>query len=152
MKDIKVKKIKEGTVIDHITGGQALNVLKILGISKEYPRITVTVAMNVFSSKMGTKDIVKIEGRELKADEVDKIALIANDANINIIRNYKVVEKKRVSVPDVVEGVVSCGNKNCITHFEDIQPKFIVRRKNPIKLRCAYCDRVMAEREIVRQF
>lgn len=149
---MKVKRIRSGTVIDHIAGGQALNVLKILGIAKEYPKTTVTVAMNVPSKHMKLKDIVKIEGRELKAEEVDKISLIADSATINIIRDYSVVEKKKVSIPDVVEGVVKCANLNCITHFESTKPKFIVKSRNPIELRCLYCDRVMNESEIVRQF
>lgn len=151
-RDIKVKKIKNGTVIDHITAGQALNVLKILGIATEYPKTTVTVAMNVPSSKAGSKDIVKVEGRELKAEEVDKISLIAGDATINIIRNYEVVEKKKVSIPEMIEGVLKCANPSCVTHFEEMRSKFTVIMKNPIKLRCLYCERVMKEEEIVKQF
>ena len=150
--DIKVKKIKNGTVIDHITAGQALNVLKILGIAKEYPKTTVTVAMNVPSSKVGLKDIVKVEGRELKAEEADKISLIASNATINIIRDYEVVEKKKVSIPEAIEGVLKCANPNCVTHFEEMRSKFTVMMKNPIKLRCLYCERVMKEEEIVTQF
>ncbi|RLG59636.1 MAG: aspartate carbamoyltransferase regulatory subunit, partial [Candidatus Hydrothermarchaeota archaeon] len=88
-KELRVLKIKNGTVIDHIEGGQALNVLKIIGI----PKTTVTIAMNVPSKKTGIKDIVKVEGRELKEEEVNKISLISPRATINIIRNYEVVEK-----------------------------------------------------------
>ncbi len=151
-KDIKVKKIKNGTVIDHITAGQALNVLKILGIAEEYPKTTVTVAMNVPSSKAGLKDIVKVEGRELKAEEADKISLIASEATINIIRDYEVVEKKKVAIPGTIEGVLKCANPNCVTHFEEMRSKFTVITRNPIKLRCLYCERVMKEEEIVKQF
>lgn len=150
--EIRVKRIKNGTVIDHISSGQALNVLKIIGIAKEYPKTTVTVAMNVPSSKMGAKDIVKVEGRELKAQEVDKIALIAPEATINIIREYEVVEKKMVKIPDRVEGVLRCANLNCITQSEEIATKFVVEEKAPIKLRCIYCEREMSEPDIVRQF
>jgi aspartate carbamoyltransferase regulatory subunit len=152
MKEVKVKRIKNGTVIDHITGGQALNVLRILGVTKEYPKTTVTVAMNVPSGKMGSKDIVKIEGRELKADEVDKISLISSNATINIIRDYEVAEKKKVKMPSMLEGVLSCANPNCITNFENTKTKFMVEEKTPIKLRCSYCERVMSEAEIVKQF
>lgn len=152
VEDIRVKRIKNGTVIDHITAGQALNVLKIIGIAKDYPKTTVTVAMNVPSSKVGAKDIVKVEGRELKAGEVDKIALIAPNATINIIRDYEVVEKKKVKIPDRVEGVLRCANPNCITQSEEIATKFIIEEKAPIKLRCVYCEREMSEEEIVKQF
>lgn len=151
-RDMKVKKIKNGTVIDHITAGQALNVLKILGITKEYPKTTVTVAMNVPSGKLGLKDIVKVEGRELEAEELDKISLIAPEATINIIRNYGVVEKKRVSLPGVLEGVLRCDNPNCITNYEAAKSRFTVEEKNPIKLRCIYCERSMDEEGVVKQF
>ncbi|HEQ78210.1 MAG TPA: aspartate carbamoyltransferase regulatory subunit, partial [Euryarchaeota archaeon] len=95
-KDIRVRKINRGTVIDHISAGQALNVLKILGITKEHPKITLTVAINVPSKRIGVKDIVKVEGLELRGEEIDKISLIAPEATINIVRDYKVIEKKKV--------------------------------------------------------
>lgn len=151
-RDIKVKKIKNGTVIDHILAGQALNVLKILGITQDYPKTTVTVAMNVPSKKVGLKDIVKVEGREIVADEVDKISLITPEASINIIRNYEVVEKKKVSIPEVVESVLRCDNPNCITNYETARSRFTVEKKKPIKLRCAYCERSMGEEGLVKQF
>jgi aspartate carbamoyltransferase regulatory subunit len=151
-KDIKVRKIENGTVIDHILGGQALNVLRIIGITRGYPKTTVTVAMNVPSGKMGSKDIVKVEGRELKADEVDKISMISPNATINIIRDFEVIAKKKVEIPDSIEGVLKCANPNCITNFEDAKTKFIVENKTPIKLRCFYCERIMSEAEIVKQF
>lgn len=152
MKGVKVKRIKNGTVIDHITGGQALNVLQIIGVHKEYPKAVLTVAMNVPSKKMGTKDIVKVEGRELKADEVDKISLISPNASINIIREFEVKEKKDVSLPKTVEGVLKCDNPNCITNFEATITIFAVEEPSPIKLRCSFCERTMSEREIIKQF
>ncbi|MEM2547195.1 MAG: aspartate carbamoyltransferase regulatory subunit, partial [Candidatus Bathyarchaeia archaeon] len=102
-----VSKIKDGTVIDHITGGHALDVIKILGITGKEKRI-ITIAINVPSKRFKVKDIVKIEGRELKPEEVHKIALLAPHATINIIRNYNVVEKQRVKLPDVIEGIIKC--------------------------------------------
>ncbi len=151
-KEIKVERIREGTVIDHISSGQALNVLRILGITKEYPSTAVTVAMNVSSPKSGRKDIVKIEGRELKGDEVGKISLISPKATINIIRDRDVVEKRKVSLPDIIEGVITCANPNCITWFEDVYSKFRVERRDPIRLRCLFCERVMDQKAVVNQF
>ncbi|GBE18078.1 MAG TPA: aspartate carbamoyltransferase regulatory subunit [Euryarchaeota archaeon] len=151
-RQIKVERIKEGTVIDHISCGQALNVMRILGITKEYPSTAVTVAMNVSSPKSGRKDIVKIEGRELKGDEVDKISLISPHATINIIRNSGVVEKRNVSLPVTLEGVVTCANPNCITRFEDTVSKFKVERRDPIRLRCLFCERVMEQKAVINQF
>ncbi|HMZ31834.1 MAG TPA: aspartate carbamoyltransferase regulatory subunit, partial [Methanoregulaceae archaeon] len=90
-----ISPIRDGTVIDHITGGEALNVLKIIGITG-FTTESISVATNVKSSKMGRKDIVKIENRELRKEEVDRIALIAPHATISIIRNFEVYEKKGV--------------------------------------------------------
>lgn len=151
-KELRVKKIKKGTVIDHISAGQALNVLKILGIERLEPRATVTVAINVPSSKIGYKDILKVEGLELRGEDIDKISLIAPEATINIIRDYEVIDKKKVEIPKVIEGILRCANPNCITNHEVVKTKFIVENKKPIKLRCYYCERAMGEEDIVKQF
>src|SRR5512139_599838 len=105
--ELKVRPIKNGTVIDHIAAGQALNVLKILGIYGTSDA-SVSVVMNVDSGKLGKKDIVKVEDRELKEEEVNRIALIAPAASINIIRNYNVIEKRHVDLPTEIVGVVRC--------------------------------------------
>lgn len=152
MKEVKVRRIKNGTVIDHITGGQALNVLHIIGVRKEDPKAVLTVAMNVPSKNMGIKDIVKVEGQELKSGEVDKISLISPKSTINIIRDYEVKEKKKVSLPKTLEGVLTCGNPNCITNFEAVETRFVVEGKSPIKLRCSHCERTMGDKEIIDQF
>ena len=150
-KELKVKPIKNGTVIDHITSNRALSVLKILELPNE--KTTVTVAMNVLSSEMGSKDIVKIEGRELAPKEVDKIALIAPSATINIIRDYEIVEKSKVRLLDKINDILKCPNPNCITNTDEpVQIKFFVTGKKPVVLRCYYCERIMEEDEIEAQF
>lgn len=132
-----ISPIRDGTVIDHITGGEALNVLKIIGITG-YTAETISVATNVVSGKVGTKDIVKIADHELLKDEVDKIALIAPNATINIIRNYRVIEKKGVVIPETLTGVVRCPNPGCISNTnEPIESRFLVLQKG---VRCCYCD------------
>jgi len=149
---LRVSKIKDGTVIDHITSGHALDVAKILGITGKKGSI-VTIAMNVPSGKLGRKDVVKIEGRELKAEEVDKIALIAPYATINIIRDYKVVEKKRVQLPKIIKDIVKCANPACISNSrEPIQPKFYVESQEPLYLKCHYCGYIMDKEEVLKQF
>ena len=149
---LRVSKIKNGTVIDHITSGHALDVVKILGITGKSGNI-VTIAMNVPSKRMGKKDIVKIEGRELKAEEVDKIALIAPNATINIIRDYKVVEKKRVQLPKIIKNIVRCANPACISNSnEPVQPTFYVESQEPLYLKCHYCGYLMEREEILKQF
>jgi aspartate carbamoyltransferase regulatory subunit len=143
--ELRVKPICNGTVIDHIAAGQALNVLKILGITSK-AGATVSVVMNVGSDKLGKKDIVKVENRELKEEEVGRIALIAPDASINIIRDYKVIEKHQVDLPDQIVGVVRCQNPSCISNTsEPIEPKLLVKVKNPVILRCTYCEQLLSE-------
>ncbi len=143
-KEMRVRPIKHGTVIDHITAGQALNVLRILGISGTSTAV-VSVAMNVPSGVLGLKDIVKVEDRELKEEEVDRISLIAPNATINIIRDFEVIEKYRVELPERLEGVVKCDNPNCISNTnEPVISKFAVNKK-PVELRCIYCDHVISE-------
>lgn len=143
-KEMRVRPIRQGTVIDHIRGGQALNVLKILGIYGTTQAV-VSVAMNVPSNVLGLKDIVKVEERELEQKEVDRISLIAPDATINIIRDFEVVEKYRVDLPERIDGLVKCNNPNCISNTsEPVSSKFMVNKK-PVELRCVYCDHVISE-------
>jgi len=145
-KGLRVKPINNGTVIDHIAGGQALNVLKILGIAGTTDA-TVSVVMNVESRKLGKKDIVKVEDRELDKSQVDKIALIAPNATINIIRNYNVVEKHHVEAPKEVVGLVRCETPNCITNKprEPVRSKFTVVSYEPLQLKCGYCERITTD-------
>ncbi|MFP4654502.1 MAG: aspartate carbamoyltransferase regulatory subunit [Methanohalobium sp.] len=143
--EIRVRPIENGTVIDHITAGQALNVLKIIGKPGTSEGI-MSVLVNAPSSH-GKKDVIKIEGREINAQEFDKIALIAPNATINIIRNFKVASKKQVQIPEHIEGIVRCVNPNCITNSnEPIKSKFTVNTDNKdIFLRCDYCERIISE-------
>lgn len=139
-KELKIPLIKDGTVIDHITAGNAVKVLHILGIPGTTSSV-VSVAMNV-KSRLGKKDIVKVENRELDPHEVDKIALIAPKASINIIRDYKVTEKHRVKLPDEIVGIVSCSNPTCVSNAkEPVQSKFVVIQKDPVRIKCYYCER-----------
>lgn len=143
-KEMRVRPIKNGTVIDHITAGQALNVLRILGISGTTTAV-VSVAMNVPSAVLESKDIVKIEDRELKEEEVDRVSLIAPNATINIIRDYEVIEKYRVDLPELLEGIMKCDNPNCISNTsEPVISKFTVNKK-PVELRCVYCEHVISQ-------
>ena len=149
---MRVAKIRDGTVVDHITPGHALDVLRILGITGKGDSV-ISVLMNVASQRYGRKDIVKIENRELKPEEVNKIALIAPHATINIIRNHEVVEKRRVRLPKVIKGIIRCTNPSCITNSsEPIEPLFYTKQETPLKLRCHYCDRIMGREDVLRQF
>ena len=140
MKELKIPLIKNGTVIDHIKSGNAIKVLRILEIPQNLSS-TVSVAINV-KSHLGSKDIVKVENRELKTSEVDKIALIAPKATINIIRNYEVAEKHKVELPNQIIGIVKCSNPTCISNYnEPVKSRFIVINKDPPQIICYYCER-----------
>lgn len=145
MKDFRVTPIRNGTVIDHIDCGQALKVLRIIGVTGDV-QSTVSVLMHVPSKVDNWKDVVKVEDRELDPKQVDKISLIAPKATINIIRDFNVAEKCQVKMPDVVKGIVKCGNPNCITNkCEPVDPEFVVESKRPVVLRCIYCDRIQED-------
>jgi len=138
--ELRVSKIRDGTVIDHVEGGQALNVLAILGIDGS-EGFGVSVGMNVPSDRLGRKDIVKVEERELSQSEVDVLSLIAPEATINIVRDFEVVEKNRVTRPDSVTGVLSCPNRNCITNADEpVETRFDVVADG---VRCDYCSTIL---------
>ena len=141
-RQLRVSKIESGTVIDHIPGGQALNVLALLGIDGSTDE-AVSVAMNVPSDRLGRKDVVKVENRELSEAELDVLSLIAPEATINIIRAYDVVEKKRVERPERVVGVLACRNRECITNTnEPVDAKFEVL---PEGVRCEHCGTIIRQ-------
>ncbi len=152
LKDVRVTKIKDGTVIDHINSGYALDVAKILGITG-HERQVVTIAINVPSKRMRTKDVLKIEGRAVNRQEVNRIALIAPNATINIVRNSIVVEKQEVKLPKVIEDIVKCVNPSCISNSnEPIGAKFTVESEEPLMLKCHYCGYILEKKDLLRQF
>jgi aspartate carbamoyltransferase regulatory subunit len=125
-KEARVSKIKDGTVIDHISAGYALDVVKILGITGHEKQV-MTIAVNVPSKRMRIKDIVKIEGRALNHQEVNRIALVAPRDTINIIRDYIVTEKLEVQLPKIIEDIVKCVNPTCVSNAsEPVNAKFYV--------------------------
>lgn len=151
--ELKIKAIENGTVIDHITANKSLHILKILNLPNEETQ-NVTIAMNVNSSEIGRKDILKIENRELDSSELNQIALIAPKATINIIRDFEPVKKDKIILPDEIKSLISCTNSKCITNNvnEPIVPKFNVITKNPPQVRCHYCGRLIKSEDIDKQF
>ncbi len=149
--ELVVKKIRQGTVIDHIPAGKALQVLRVLGVDVVDGQHVVALVMNVESSKLGRKDIVKIEGMELSREETGIIALIAPTATINIIRDFQVVEKYKVSLPPMVVGRFKCSNPICITNMprEPVKSRFVLVRESPPILSCDYCGRYHTVEELI---
>ena len=138
--EYKVTALRRGTVIDHLPQGMALKALKILGSMGEG---VVTIGLNLDSPTWGKKDIVKIESRELTESEFAKIALLGPHTSISIIRDYKVIDKHPVSIPDEIRGVVGCQNPNCITNHDPVRTHFHVESKEPLRMRCQYCERIL---------
>jgi aspartate carbamoyltransferase regulatory subunit len=144
---MKVKKIENGVVIDHIPKGKGLAVLSILGIDEGF-HATVSMVMNTPSTSMGLKDIIKIEERALEEKEINKIALIAPAATVNFVHDYQIVKKRKISVPDSFEDVIRCPNPKCISNKEG-RPLLKVERKSPLHVRCAYCERAYSQEELL---
>ncbi|MBW6535929.1 MAG: aspartate carbamoyltransferase regulatory subunit [Mariniphaga sp.] len=136
---LKVSAIKEGTVIDHIPAQNLFKVISILGLDKIEHQITF--GTNLESERLGSKAIIKVTDKFFEDDEINKIALIAPHAKLNIIRDYEVVEKKVVEIPKEIIGIVKCFNPKCITNNETITTRFKVVDSSPIALRCSYCEK-----------
>lgn len=151
--ELKIKAIENGTVIDHITANKSLHILKILGLPDGKVR-NVTVAMNVSSRETGRKDIVKIENREIDHQELNQIALIAPKATINIIKDYEVIKKDKIILPEEITSIIKCTNAKCITNYvnEPITSKFKVIETQPTVLRCHYCEKLIKHEDIEKQF
>jgi aspartate carbamoyltransferase regulatory subunit len=144
-KTLKVQKIGNGTVIDHIAGGKGWEVIKLLGL-ENYPD-TVTLLSNVHSKTLGKKDIIKVENKQLGKDDVDKIALVSPKASVNLVKDFEVRKKFSVGVPDEVVAILKCTNPVCVTHSEPAKTRFAVESKDPLTLRCAYCERIQSKVE-----
>lgn len=142
-KELKVSAIENGSVIDHIPTHSLFQVIKILNLS-QYPK-QLLVGNNLDSQKMGKKGIIKVSNKFFKADEINKIALVAPSATLIVIRNFNVTEKKQVTVPKQIENIVKCFNPNCITNHEEIPTKFTVINTEELKLRCHYCEKITAK-------
>ncbi|MEA1878637.1 MAG: aspartate carbamoyltransferase regulatory subunit [Bacteroidota bacterium] len=139
-KELKVSAIKEGTVIDHIPSENLFKVISILRLDKTHHQ--VTFGSNLESKRLGKKAIIKVTGIFFEDHEINKIALVAPDAKLNIIENYQVVEKKVVSVPDNIIAIAKCMNPKCITNNERMITRFEVVAKKPVELKCIYCEKI----------
>ena len=149
---MKITRIENGTVIDHITPGSALKVLEILRLDDD-TESSITIAVRVNSDKMEKKDLLKIEDKFLTPKESAMIALISPEATINIIRSFEVDAKHPVELPAKLTGIFGCDNPNCITNQErePVQPQFKVTSKDPLAVRCLYCDNLMDEAQVTHQ-
>ena len=146
MKTLKVKAIKNGTVIDHVPSGKGQEIIDHLNLEKN---TLVMLGINLSSKLLRRKDIIKIENKELTPEEASQVAIIAPKASLNIIRNFEIAKKEKVEIPDAIFDVLKCPNPNCISNVSDIPSKFKVLTKHPFKVRCHYCERDFKDNEIV---
>jgi aspartate carbamoyltransferase regulatory subunit len=139
-KQLSVSAIQNGTVIDHIPAKHLFKVIQILGLDRIDQQITF--GTNLESKKLGKKAIIKISEKFFADDDINRIALVAPDAKLNIIKDYEVIEKKVVEVPDTIVGIARCMNPKCITNFEPVTTRFKVVSKKNVSLKCHYCEKI----------
>ncbi|MEZ8144618.1 aspartate carbamoyltransferase regulatory subunit [Enterovibrio norvegicus FF-33] len=147
---LQVEAIKNGTVIDHIPANVGFKVMKLFKLHKSNER--VTVGLNLPSSALGAKDIIKIENIFVSEEQAQQLALYAPNATVNQIENYEVVAKLPLTLPLDILGVFSCPNTNCITHDESaVETSFnVINKADDIHLKCKYCEKVFS-REIMTE-
>lgn len=139
-KELKVSAIKDGTVIDHIPAQNLFKVMSILGL--DHTDHQVTFGTNLESKRLGKKAIIKVADIHFADEDINRIALVAPEAKLNEIHDYKVVEKRVVNLPDHIVGLARCMNPKCITNNEEMLTRFTVVRKKPVALRCEYCEKI----------
>jgi len=146
---LKIEKIRKGTVIDHIDSGYALTILDLTGLA-ESPDL-MTIGINVPSKKLPKKDLIKIENIFLNEIQMQQISILSPNATISLIEDYKVIEKKKVKIPEVIKKLIVCQNITCITNSqkEPIDTEFLVLEEKPLKIQCAYCNRIYKLDEII---
>ena len=145
-KELKVSALENGTAIDHIPPAQLFKVAELLGLDKMDNRITI--GNNFESKKMGCKGMIKIADKFFEEDEINRIALVAPNVVLNIIRDYEVVEKKCVRLPDELIDIIRCNNPKCITNNEPMKSHFYVTDKETGTVKCRYCERKTNKEEI----
>lgn len=136
-KELAVAALKAGTVIDHIPAGVLFEVARLLQV--EQADVQLTIGNNLPSRSLGKKGIIKVADTIFPEAVLNRIALLAPEANVNIIENYEVVDKHRVELPDTLVNVVKCNNPKCITNNEPMATRFVVVDRNPVTIRCSYC-------------
>ncbi|OAN19052.1 aspartate carbamoyltransferase regulatory subunit [Photobacterium jeanii] len=146
---LQVEAIKNGSVIDHIPANIGIKVLKLFKMHKTNER--VTIGLNLPSSALGAKDLIKIENVYISEEQANQLALYAPNATVNQIENYEVAKKLNLTLPQHIHGIFECPNSNCITHGEPVDSSFnVITKKEDIQLKCKYCEKVFS-REIVTE-
>ena len=138
-KAMQVSALCNGTVIDHIPADKLFAVVNLLNIHEMTNN--VTIGNNLDSKKLGKKGLIKISDRFFTDDEINKISIVAPNVVLNTIRDYKVVEKREVKMPDEINNLIKCNNLNCITNNEPMATHFVVANHETHTLKCRYCEK-----------
>ncbi|MDR0835460.1 MAG: aspartate carbamoyltransferase regulatory subunit [Tannerella sp.] len=146
-KELQVAAIENGTAIDHIPSEQLFKVAQLIGLNTMENRITI--GNNLESKKMGRKGVIKIANKFFEENEINRIAVVAPNVVLNIIRDYEVVEKKCISLPDDLVDIVKCNNPKCITNNEPMPTQFHVIDKGMGTIKCRYCERKINKEDII---
>ena len=144
--ELQVAALQNGTVIDHIPTDKVFTIVSLLGLKNS--ELNITIGNNLPSKKLGKKGIIKVADRFFSDEEISRLSVVAPNAQLNIIHNYEVVEKKQVIMPDVVKGIVKCGNPKCITNNEPMTTIFHVVCKESGILKCHYCEKEQSKENI----
>ena len=145
--DANAFRLRDGTVVDHLPVGSAPRALALLGLPRDG---TVTVGMNVPSTRHGHKDIIRVEGLVLKKAELDRLALLGAQVTVSIVRGGAVTQKQVLEVPRRIEGVLTCPNPTCITRAEPVRTVFHRVGDFPHRFRCQHCERVLSAEQAQR--
>jgi aspartate carbamoyltransferase regulatory subunit len=145
-KELQVSALENGTVIDHITFGSVLQVMRILNL--ENVEDPIYIGANLESKKFGKKGIIKVSNRYFQPDEINKVALVSPSATLIEIKDFEITKKSRVEIPDDVKGIVKCFNPKCVTNVENVTTKFEVIDKIDVKLKCHYCEKITAKKNM----
>ena len=137
--ELQVAALKNGTVIDHIPSDKLFTVVSLLGLKNS--KNNMTIGNNLESKKLGKKGIIKVADRFFTDEEISRLSVVAPNVKLNIIRDYEVVEKKQVIMPEEIKGLVKCNNPKCITNNEPMATLFHVIDKEQGILKCHYCEK-----------
>lgn len=143
---LMVAALENGTVIDHIPSDKVFDVVNLLHLQEM--TTPVTIGANLVSRKMGKKGIIKIADRYFTDEEVSKLSVIVPNIILTTIHDYEVVEKRSVTMPTEVRGIVRCPNPKCITNHEPMQTVFTMADQGNGSLRCRYCNKEIRPDEI----
>ena len=137
--ELQVAALQNGTVIDHIPTDKLFTIVSLLGLKNS--DLNITIGNNLPSKKLGKKGIIKVADRFFSDEEISRLSVVAPNVQLTIIRDYEVVEKKQVIMPDEIRGIVKCNNLNCITNNEPMATIFHVIDKEQGTLKCHYCEK-----------